>query len=174
MTDKNNQDDVIKNPARSISFPQRRYEPEYVKMGIDPEVRNITVGRDLPEQKIDDEMSALDGIPLDDLGNAVSIMNGQIIDNNEFVSFPTLPRPTITPKSKEPEHVAIPEQPKVGDYILMVMGKMIASGTLDIVQSRVKSIMYGDDIAFRGMNVNADDIVVLKRVGIKIGVFLDV
>jgi hypothetical protein len=168
MDKNNNEDDIIKNPARSISFPQRAYEPEYVKMGIDPEIKNIKVGRDVPDIE-----AALDGMPIDDLDNAMSIMDGHIIDNNDFVSFPINPNPTIVSKNREPSTTTISEQPKVGDYILMVLGKMIVSGSLDVVQSRVKSIIYGDDVSFRDMNVSADDIVVLRRVGIKIGVFLD-
>jgi hypothetical protein len=54
----------------------------------------------------------------------------------------------------------------------MVFGKLIASGSMEQIETRVKAIIYSEDSTFAGMEVGVNDVIVLKRIGIKVGVFL--
>lgn len=167
-------DDVIKNPRRLVSTPIK-VEPEHVRMGIDvPEAPQKFVAPQA-HPNTDDSFMGIDSSFFDENGE-VSVESGHIIDNNDFVSFgvPTsqspLPKPSVNEKINEEENV---DSPKVGDYILMVFGKLITAGSVKFIESKVKDIMYGDDPSFSGLDVSADDIVVLKRVNIKVGIFID-
>ena len=55
----------------------------------------------------------------------------------------------------------------------MVLGKLITIGSSEKIEARVKQIMYGEDKDFAGLEISMDDIVVLKRLAIKVGIFID-
>lgn len=166
-------DDILKNPNR-IAKPQVPYEPEYVRKGIDvPEAPNTEIS---PETYL----SVDDFGGLDENGNEIPFENGHIIDNNDYVNlgYASMPlkqakQPAPTPAPAAPKPAENASSPNVGDYILMVFGKLVASGTIDKIESKVKSIMYGDDPEFTGLEISMDDIIVLKRVAIKVGIFID-
>ena len=164
---KNDQDlsDVVKNPRRAAPV-QRKYEPEYVRLGKEPII------------KPDAEMYAsVDDVSIDVDGQEMPATNGHIVDNNEFVNFgvPEHLQGVSPNKTHKPVVEETTEQittPEVGDYILMVLGKLIASGSLEQIEARVKAIIYSEDSTFSGLEVGVNDVIVLKRIGIKIGVFL--
>jgi hypothetical protein len=163
-------DDVIKNPNRMIPKPQIPYEPEYVRRGLDPLPAPGT-------STVDMFMTVDDSGNIDTDGNEIPFENGHIIDNNDYVnigySSAPIKQSTAIPKPKKAspnENIASPD---IGEYILMVFGKLILSGSIDKIESKVKNIIYGDDPAFSGIEISMDDIVVLKRVNIKVGIFID-
>jgi len=121
--------------------------------------------------------ATVDDVSFDVDGQAMPLQDGHVIDNNEFVNF-DMPHSNSAPLSQKEDmqekEVDAAASPAVGDYILMVFGKLLMSGQLMHVEARVKSIIYGEDSSFDGKNVNINDIVVLKRVGIKVGVFVEV
>ncbi len=55
----------------------------------------------------------------------------------------------------------------------MVRGKLITTGNLDKVEKIVRGIIYGENKEFIGQGILVDDIVVLKRVDIKVGIFVE-
>lgn len=57
------------------------------------------------------------------------------------------------------------------EYSVFVFNSLFATGSLEEVQKEVKSLLYGDDDNIK--NVTENDIVILKKVPIKIGVFID-
>ncbi len=61
--------------------------------------------------------------------------------------------------------------PQIGDYLLMLFGKVLMYGEHNAVLKEAKSILYGKNENYQ--QVSIDDLVILKRVGLKIGVFLD-
>ena len=148
--------DVIKNPTRHTPSVRSKYEPEYVRLNRDPIVHPT------------DMYASVDDIPFDENDEPIDTQ-GHIIDNNDFVSFGEAPP---APRREEPRETQS-TTPEVGEYILMVLGKLIASGSLEDIEKRVKAIIYGEDQSFSGLEVGLDDIVVLKRVALKIGVFID-
>jgi hypothetical protein len=105
------------------------------------------------------------------------IKDGQVIDNNDYVSFsfnqvPSRVNPPPAPKVK-PEEKISQGYPDIGDYILMINGKMTLTGSVAEVEKKVQSIIYGEDKDFSGNQVSPEDIIVLKRVSLKIGIFVN-
>jgi hypothetical protein len=144
-------DDVIKNKARLNPVQPSKYEPEYVRLNKVPEIFGTA---DIAG--VDDDVFGEDGkLNVD--------MSGHIIDNNDEVDFGFGSKRQVqqTQSSKIPE---------TNEYILMIFGKVILSGSLNLVEERVKSVIYGQAKEFASVSV--DDIVVLKRVSIKVGVFI--
>jgi hypothetical protein len=176
--------DIIRNPKRL----QKQFEQQ--DEGLDPffqhsQHNNSTtipitqINRQLIPQHRDPNLNILSVIDDDDLFDA----NGNLISTSQ----PTLPpnflqKPTYTPpvfpKTEiiEEENTATSstaDAPKINEYILMVNGEIIKSGSLEGIENRVRKIIYEEDPLFEGVKVNMDDIVVLKRVGLKVGVFIE-
>jgi hypothetical protein len=150
--------DIIKNPERLEPKPQPKYVPEYIKHNIEP----VNFGT-VDYGGVDDQM--FDG------GDEVrlSATSGHIIDNNDYVDFgfdsklKSIPIP-----NQKTNDIKVPE---TNEYILMIFGKLVLSGSISIIENKVKAVIYGEDKEFN-RPVNIDDIVVLKRVSIKVGVFI--
>lgn len=175
-------DDVIKNPLRATPKTQVPYEPEHARKGLVVQEAPVnTMGsavfssskkRDLNPPMAQEMFVGVDGDNLDEEGENIPFENGHVIDNNDYVNLGYDSTPTAAAVEPEPleDNVAAPQ---VGDYILMVLGKLVTSGPIEKIQSRVKNIMYGEDAAFSSLEISMDDIVVLKRVNIKVGIFID-
>lgn len=161
-------DNIIKNSRRSLPKIQVPYEPEHVRKAVDvleAPLNTITV-----DPEVDKAFMGVDDIIIDEDGNDLPYKDGHIIDNNDYVNIGFPQQASDTKNDKPVEDVT---SPKIGDYILMVFGKLISSGTQQEIQDKVRDIMYGDDKSFSGLEVNSEDIVVLKRMPIKIGIFID-
>jgi hypothetical protein len=154
-------DDLIKNPNRSLPR-QTQNEPEYVRLKKEPTPM----------------VSSIDSMVIDDNGDVAKLPNNQFIDNNDYVDIDygnVLPSNLLKDKTtiSQTQHMEEELSPQVGDYILMVFGKIVISGSLKDIENRVRKIMYGDDDSFTGAPIKTDDIVILKRLAIKIGIFID-
>jgi hypothetical protein len=179
--------DVIKNPARKIPKFQKPYEPEYQRLGKDPKSISGTGTRvnviaskpepikDHPSQEEDVSVSSFGDEHYDSLGRQISIENGMMIDNNDFIELGPY-EPRLSAK-KSPVVDAGGEKnpattPQEGNFILMVLNKTVIVGSKSEVEEKVKNILYGEDLEYKGVVVNLDDIVVLKRLSIKTGIFV--
>lgn len=91
-------------------------------------------------------------------------LDGEILDQD-------LPLEKEKSTTRHTVPISNPTVPAIGDFILMVFGTIIARGTQDYVLEEAKLILYGEHSNFRGAKVKIDDLVVLKRVGLKVGVF---
>lgn len=87
------------------------------------------------------------------------------IDENDFVNF----QPPSMQKTK-PVNKKIPQ---IGEYVLMVMGRVLCSGSEEYVLSQARSVLYKEHPSFKDQNISSDDLIVFKRILLKIGVFLD-
>ena len=145
---------IGKAPRLQMDSKEVSYVPEYVRLGKTP----IPMDATIPSY----DQATIDEYP--------QTTDSHIIDNNDFVSF-TNPTDTLKPVRSTRARIES-DTPVVGDYILMVAGKTIEFGSVSRVEDRLKSIMYGEDASFSEQEVSVDDIVVLKRLPIKIGVFL--
>lgn len=58
------------------------------------------------------------------------------------------------------------------DYLLLVDGQAICSGPEEYVQEQTRALIFGEHELYDGNPVSVDDIVVIKRAKIKVGVFL--
>jgi hypothetical protein len=75
------------------------------------------------------------------------------VDNNENVHYVQ-----SSPRSKA--------EPEVGEYILMVAGEVDVTGTQADVIARAKHLLYNKDVPQK-------DLVVLKRIQLRVGVYLE-
>jgi hypothetical protein len=145
--------------------------------------------------------SSVDGEIIDDLPEELS-GEQPMIDNNDFVSASALrlsdepdimevqeeeilpPAELEKPSNKflkanelqnalKDEYLStVVQQLDDEDYIILVNGSPICSGSLDYIQEQTKSLVFGEHEIYHGNPVSVDDIVVLKRIKIKVGVFL--
>lgn len=135
--------DIIKNPERGEQV-QHVVVPEHVRLGVSPVFQEFP---SLDGEVIEEDMS----------------MDSHIMDNNEHVNYGFNLKP---PPSKV-------KSPSIGDFVLMVSGKVVNHGTHDFILAQAKSILYGEHPNYLSKTVQLDDIVILKRLGLKVGVFID-
>lgn len=136
--------------------------------------------------------SSVNGDIIDDLSDVE--LDHPMIDNNDFVSNEALGLPTekeelpqlneVTHPSKKVFQSSIEEHEEndgasvianlsEGDYLLIVSGVPVCSGPSSEVQEQARMLVFGDHELCDGNPIPVDDIVVIKRIPIKIGLFLD-
>jgi len=141
--------------------------------------------------------SSVDGEIVDDLSEEVDGSH-PMVDNNEFVSaaalgvseesrekLPTLDEVRNPPRKK---FVSQPEPPVAldaddlipilhnlteGDYLLLVDGVAVCSGPAADIQEQARLLVFGEHEMCGDNPIPVDDIVVIKRVPIKVGLFLE-
>lgn len=178
MSDNN----FIRNPNRKNQQDRHiTYEPEHVRLGIKPikmERKTVPFVKSSKKDEVKD-FASVDGTIFDDNGNEIKVAQGQVIDNNDYV-FPP-PQTPNRPAQVRQHQIDEPKEeqqsleqgtPRVGEYILMVSGKIIDTGSLETIEATARAILYGENESFQ-QEVKVDDIVVLKRVGINVGIFID-
>lgn len=134
--------------------------------------------------------SGVDSDIIDDISGID--VEAPMVDNNEFVSAAAFGLPEETelevqsqdsPKSfltKEELDAAILSDSIVDiirgleedEYLLLVHSDVVCSGDLSDVQEQARLIIFGEHESY-GNPVSIDDIVVIKRTKIKMGVFLE-
>ncbi len=141
--------------------------------------------------------SSVDGEIVDDLSEAPNL-NQEMLDNNDFVSAAALGLPDemeVTevneeeaPEKKEKTFLTgdelqnalkdeyfseVVKQLKEDDYLLMVQGVAICSGFFEDVQEQARGLVFGEHPLCDGEPISLDDIIIIKRVKIKVGLFLE-
>lgn len=139
--------------------------------------------------------SSVDGEIVDD----VSLDgNHPMVDNNEYVSdaalglsqnfreeLPALDEVKV-PQTKKfvqpPVAAAAPDTDDVvpilydlaeGDYLLLVNGVAVCSGPVEEIQEQARLLVFGEHEMCDGSPIPVDGVVVVKRVPIKVGLFLE-
>jgi hypothetical protein len=185
--------DVVKNPNRNRPRPVEIRTPEYERLGINPTTINPN-NYARPESLLPiafspgktplspDTISEVDGASFDQEGKrhqSASKKDSHIIDNNEFLNFGFSSEKEMSEAIENGDFIDLDSNkteesmvPDVGQYILMISGKIIMCGSLDVIEEKVKSILYGEDLDFELSKVPQEDIIVLKRVDIQVGVFI--
>lgn len=174
----------IKRPM--ISQPYAEAVPSPVGRGKGP---LPNVGNNMEQT-----WSSVDGEIIDDISEADSDSNQAMIDNNDFVSAAALGLPEDTLLEVEDVSEEKPAKPFLteddlqdaikkdsdfselenlseGEYVLMVTGTVVGYGSLEEIQEEARALVFGEHPSW-DEPVSIDDIVVLKRVPIKIGLFL--
>lgn len=186
-------DGVVKNPNRNRPRPVELRQPEYERLGISPTAVNpsnyarpetllpiATANTRAP--LVPETVSAVDGEPFNHDGKhtvPARRKDSPVIDNNEFLSIGFSHEEKLDEAIENGDLIDFdlevedkPSVPDVGEYILMIDGKIIMSGDLDGVEEKVRGILYGEDIDFEYNIVSQEDMIVLKRVDIQVGVFI--
>ena len=57
--------------------------------------------------------------------------------------------------------------------MLLVSGEPVCSGPIEYVQEEARNLVFGEHPLYNNNPVSVDDIIVIKRVQLKVGVFLE-
>ena len=129
--------------------------------------------------------SSIDGDIVDDLEQNVS--SGQYIDNNDYVTEAALGQSTNTTKHRQQvapvkpassnksldDLDSIVQDLSEGAYLLIVNSVAICSGPLEEIQEQARAIVFGEHELCDGVPIPADQLLILKRISIKMGLFLE-
>jgi hypothetical protein len=138
--------------------------------------------------------SSVDGDIVDDLSDDLVIdPDHPMIDNNDYVSqlpmglpeeLPMLdevrnppPKQFVVAKTttttSEDDLFPIVSDLEEGAYLLIVSGVPVCSGPVEEIQEQARALVFGEHEMCDGNPIPDDDIVIIKRVPIKIGLFLE-
>jgi len=62
---------------------------------------------------------------------------------------------------------------KDNHYMAILFDKVVATGPIDKVQAIVSSLIFGEHKDYQNVSISIDDIVVVKKIKLKVGVFLE-
>jgi hypothetical protein len=128
---------------------------------------------------VENTWAGIDSISIEE-EDEVQIQNQLMIDNNDFVKIPTNNSPLLDrlnkvyqapQKKQDASFDNVLASLQANDYILLIKGKIFAIGSLESIQNEITSLIFEEKLA--AMNASMDDLVVLKNVQIKVGVFLE-
>lgn len=158
--------DFIKNPKRNNTIPVIKYIPEHERLGIMPNKFNAHQLRiDVKEESLKNTNDAFNNRPSFQV-DGVEYNDNEIIEEEKFSDD------VFTNIEYDLEKESKSIMPSAGDYLLMIDGNIICSGSIKIVEKKAQDILYGDDEEFKDRPINQEDMVVLKRVNLQIGVFI--
>lgn len=166
----------FKNPDRNLDIPKiQPYIPQYKQMGLQPMERETPLI--IPKQKPYAEMPlaipnvgnvqstwiGFDEHTLDDDGKQVKIdSNRSMIDNNNMEE-------EVVNSFSTNNGLGTMEK---DDVVLIVKGEVISVEKMDFIEKEVEALIYEQHPLSKNSSITIDDIIVLKRIPIKIGVFL--
>lgn len=128
---------------------------------------------DLPNvgNNVENTWASIDGGIVDDMGLLEWDGTQEMIDNNDYVEMPKS-SPTITipmaPEAVEPS-LQTPLQDQ-DEYLVAVEDTIIATGSLEQIEQEVEKLLFGEHALCEGRQIPLEDIIVLKRLHIKVGV----
>lgn len=127
---------------------------------------------------IEQTWSSVDGGVVDDLE-----LDTEMIDNNDVVSDTALgiknstdpyqylsenDLKSVLASSYLQEFLSKMEE---GEYLLLLNNEVICSGPESYIEEQTTALVFGEHEAFMGVSIPIDDIMVVKKVPIKVGVF---
>lgn len=131
----------------------------------------IATSKHMPYAEVGDMLPKTESVP--NIGNNIEHtwvgVDGDIVDDlgiNEEVS--NLDSEYAVVKDDEVEVVE-----NIGEYVLIFNGEIISTGSLSLVQEDVRALIFGEHALSKNNNISVDDLIVLKRVPIKVGVFIE-
>jgi hypothetical protein len=129
--------------------------------------------------------SSVDGEIIDDISGEVIDNNHPMIDNNEYVSSTALgfsensvpvnvelPVAVKYPSTATDELSEAISSLQEDEYLILVDGVPICAGSLKGIEQQVSKLVFGDHELCSGVPVSEDTIMVVKRVPLRVGVFL--
>lgn len=165
---KQQQEEDESNPRlRKLSIRQETNEPNRPNIG-----GLVNIGNNM-----DYTWSGVDGEIFDDISSVVLDANKEMIDNNDFVESSDSIEKNINNfkeslteefRQKSSSFNLLNED----DYILMIDHTVIAVGSAKDIEEQANLLVFGDHEICDGNPIPAENILVLKRVKINIGLFL--
>ena len=145
---------------------------------------------------IEHTWASVDGDIVDDLSDDLPVdPNHPMVDNNDYVTplsigmgtseeLPMLdevssppakqfvvPQSTIT--TSEDDLFPVVNDLEEGAYLLIVSGVSVCSGPMEEIQEQARALVFGEHEMCEGNPIPDGDIIIIKRVPIKIGLFLE-
>ena len=126
--------------------------------------------------------SSVDGDIVDDLSGFDK--NRPMIDNNDYVSDNALrtSKPKGQPqnfgappfvKSEKEELLSVVQDLEEQNHLLIVNGVPLCSGPLSEIEDQARALVFGEHELCDGNPVPVEDLIIIKRVSIKMGLFLE-
>lgn len=164
---------IRKSPAFRQNLPYATVpSDESISIGTMPNVGN-NIERTWADTDVFDDFSTYES------GDQVD-PNHPMIDNNEDDPNNYADIPEVIQSAPEPQQEGDTEesdnqsfQIENNQYVLLVFGNILKVGTLEEVQSEVQKLIFGEHDLDLENSITTDDIIVLKRVNIKVGVFIE-
>lgn len=162
----------IGNPRLKGSVGRQPYaETPKSKIGVGKNVLP-NVGNNM-----DQTWSSLDGSIIDDFDSSTD----QYIDNNDYVAETSL---GISERNEQPNSGAarfeshenddlLSALKDLEDYLLIVSGVAFCSGPLKEIEEQARLLVFGDHEYCDGNPVSLEDIIIVKKVSVKMGLFLE-
>lgn len=108
---------------------------------------------------------------LPELDEAANPPRKQFTSDSEEKSF--LTENELQNALKEEYTTTVLKQLEEDEFLILVNGAAICSGPADYIQEQTRAMVFGEHELYHGNPVPVDDIIVLKRVKVKVGVFLE-
>lgn len=130
---------------------------------------------------IENMWAATDNEIIDDIGLEID-ESAPMIDNNDFIDIEEVavqehqryaPTASAPAQHTVSEAASLPITLQDDEYLLAVGETIIATGPLNFIEGEVKDLIFGDHVLCEGQAIPADELMVLKRVKIKVGVFIN-
>ena len=128
---------------------------------------------------MDHTWSSVDSQIIDDISHEYPTSpDHPMIDNNEYVSSDAFnlesnQLPTSFEDINEDEVVPILKDLDPKSYLLLVKGTPICSGPASEIEDQVRALIFGEHELSGGIPISEEDLIVIKKVTIKVGVFLE-
>jgi len=178
-----------RNHYRRKQKPQEKYIPNYQKLNISP----TNMPKQEPEQQKYLYEIEEDNVNFDqyDENDEPIYQSGEMIDNNEYVfiersegkenNTQPIHRQQIVQNIQKVERKNNVNEKNeflfsnidVNIYVLIIREQPIFSGTLEQIEEQTRLILYKENPHFKDKNIRTEEIVILKRVPVNVGVFVD-
>jgi hypothetical protein len=133
---------------------------------------------------IEQSWFSVDGNIIDDAGLNID-PNQELIDNNDFVTNEALgatrDKKFLTKEDLQKEilndmeahKTSALQELKENEYMLLIDGTMLCTGLLEYVQEQANLLVFGEHELCDGTPISIDSLLILKRVKIKVGLFIE-
>lgn len=139
----------MEKEEKKVEQAPEKYIPGYARLGIEP-IQMLT-----PEFPSLDSHVIQKEEEFGEFKPAISLPSNGSIDNNEYAPYA---EPFVSPKEKT--------TPDVNDFILMLKGRIVGIGSREEMLDLTKDFLYKKE-------KQLSELVLLKRVSIKAGIFID-
>ena len=167
---------LFTNPERNKPEDLSELAPQYQRAGIEPEIFDLGTTGEMtffrPGFNPTPMKQNINKSSIPNVGNNSETfpMNGEvIIDEQELSDVEVVERVEITAFEEDANPIATL---KDGSYIILVGGKVLSIGSLNIIEKEVSDLILGTHKEVK-TPIDILDITVLKKVNIKVGVFLE-
>jgi hypothetical protein len=114
--------------------------------------------------------AALDGDLFDETYNQPK----EMVDNNNFYTEEAFGYSEEEDGNQDAAHnlLSVVNELEDDSYLLLVHGDTICSGPVEEIESEARALIFGEHALCNGEPISEESIVVLKKIKIKVGVFL--